>query len=145
MSEIILYTHPNYNHPDVPAGSIDAREDNDVNEPKPGDIVSDMLCNALIARNGNIHYADDYGHNECATAIGFDNADWKATEHAMNDGYIHVAVKYEDISFYKKPTESQINALWDMYFIAIASESLRATKFVSAFKRFAASEGIEVA
>jgi hypothetical protein len=135
--DIVLYTHPNYNHDDVPAGSIDMN-----NELKPGDKINveEIVCNALIAPNGYAYYANDYGHADCARALGMDGV-----EDAMNKGYIHVAVTYTDISHYVRPTASQKRTLHEMYFTAVMNKNMPPCKtYINAFVYFASDNGIEI-
>ena len=141
-AEIVLNTHPTGNHPDVAKGSFDVEDNND---PRPGSRVDveETVCNMLIARDGKAYYADDYGHVHCAIALGFDDT-YSAVEEAMKAGYVHVAVTYEDISFYVPLTESQKRTLHEAYFTAISSDSKRCRNYVAAFTRIARQEGIEI-
>ncbi len=134
--DIILYTHPTYNHDDVPEGSIDVNEDI-----RPGTKINveDTVCNALIAPNGYAYYADDYGHDECARALGMDGV-----EDAMVKGYIHVAVKYRDISYRNRLTASQKRTLQDMYFTALMNREVNQCRnYILGYIGVATYEGLE--
>ncbi len=139
--DIVLYTHPTGNHIDVEAGSMDIQFDN-ASDPKPGDRidVEEIVCNALIAPNGFAYYANDYGHSDCAVALGM-----SGVEDAMQAGYVHVAVTYRDISHYRALTASQKRTLQEMYFTAIMRrEVTRCATYIAAYTAIAAFEGMDI-
>lgn len=139
MTDIILYSHPSFNHDDVPAGSFDWSDTMD-NGIAPGTKINveDTVCNMLIAPNGYAYFAEDYGHVHCAIALGM-----SGVEDAMGQGYVHVAVTYPDISFYGRLTASQKRTLEEAFFTAKMNASLpRMNTFIKAYTRIAAFEGM---
>ena len=137
--KIVLYSDPSFNHPDVPAGSIDGAYDNEL---LPGTKIdlNEMVCSALVSPAGNAFYAGECEHYLCAESLGFNDVD-----DAMRNGWAHIAVgAYTDISCDSRFTEAQIRTITEMYFTAVMSETARCRDFVRYFIAFAKSEGIDL-
>jgi hypothetical protein len=137
--DIIFDTEPSYNHPDVARGSIDTDE-----ETMNGKVIDawTMVCNALIAPNGNVHYVEDYNHDDVAYMLGFEDK-----EVAISNGYIHLSLNNGPfgITNTRHATEEQIDALNMMFaFAKGASDTWMVKTFIRTYIHWATINHIDV-
>jgi hypothetical protein len=100
--------------------------------------VRDMVCNALVSREGVIHYAPDSEHETTAMVLGFADL-----ETALRAGLVYVSLSgLGYIEARRHPTDAQLNALWDMWGFASNGVTVRCKTYCKALTRFADDHGL---
>lgn len=104
----------------------------------PATIVSGMVCDALISRDGKTHYADEYAHDAAAYRLGFANVDA-----AIDAGFVYVTISSSVAIIVKHHlTDAQENALLDMVAVASAHTTRRCQRFQQAWNTFQREYGL---
>lgn len=100
-----------------------------------GTVVEDMVCDALIGRDGATHYVPNYCHDFTAAALGLNNVD-----DAVAAGWAYVTISSSRTIIAPRVNDAQEQALWNMYGVAVASTTTRCRDFVLAFDTWQAAE-----